>query len=564
MFFNSQFYDNTQIQGFAVLEQVNTGDKTRQFATLKETLLEGEVSGPVADLLLTQIFSFQCVETEIDEPIEAIYRFPLPGDAAVNKVSVKFRDVEIRTTLLSRKKAEENYKEASNTYRQAAMLIRESPDIFTLLINGIKPGEEVKIKTSFVLAGSSNKIGFSFRIPLTTAPKYVFKDEIHSSHTIGNQLITIQNPLQRFSIRLRSLGAGSLESPTHQISKKDGYYLLTSGKVIPDKDFGLIYRPFPNLDQISLKIFSSGGDDPCLLALVTPPVESSPRIPLDVIVLVDHSGSMSGCKQRSADQAIKQYLNRFSPDDLFNLCLFDDRQYWYAENPVPANIINRDNAIEFLKNKHTGGTKLGDAIEQALFQNRSKDPVSRHLLIITDAEVADFGRINSLIDEESERIDKRRCSIICIDSSPNFLLAKRIADKTGGISMYLTSKSGEGNITDAINDALSSWEHIIAEGVLLSVNRSLVITSRRTKSSEGSSLIEIPPVGLSRSSWIMLKTFHESDPITCSLILPDGSKIISEIYEIPVIRSLVGAWIIQELELLMHSYPTDDTIPKND
>jgi hypothetical protein len=80
--------------------------------------------------------------------------------------------------------------------------------------------------------------------------------------------------------------------------------------------------------------------------------------------------------------------------------------------------------------------------------------------------------------------------------------------------------------------------------------------------SKGSSQIEIPPVGVSRSSWIMFKTFHKPDPITCSLILPDGSEITSEIYESSIIRSLIGAWIIQELEFLMHSNPADDTIQK--
>ena len=251
---------------------------------------------------------------------------------------------------------------------------------------------------------------------------------------------------------------------------------------------------------------------------------------------------MNGGEKVAADQAVELFLSRLSPDDRFNLCLFESDQYWFAENPVPTQLKNWNDAIEFLKYDRSGGTQLGVAIEQALFQDRSPCPVSRYLLIITDAQVSDFRRIISLIDEESERSDNRRCSVICIDSSPNALLVRRIADKTGGVCLYLTNTLGDGNIADAIGDILSSWEHIVAEGVSLSINSSKIITRGRSYSSqEGFSLIEIPPVGVSRSSWIMLKAFHGSDPLTCSLHLPDGTEIPSETYESPVIRSLIGA-----------------------
>ena len=182
--FNSQFYDNTRIQGFAVLKQTNAGDKPCQFAPLKKTLLEEEVSGPVADLFLTQIFVFQREEIEKEGSIEAIYCFPLPGDAAVTEILVTFGEVEIRTALLPRKQAEDEYKEVRDTHRQAVLLTRESPDVFTLSVSGIKAGEEVRIRTRFVIAGTPNQTGFSYRIPLTTAPRYVRETEIHTRHAL--------------------------------------------------------------------------------------------------------------------------------------------------------------------------------------------------------------------------------------------------------------------------------------------------------------------------------------------------------------------------------------------
>ena len=97
-------------------------DPIRLFVPLRRTELRGTATGPLADLTLTQIFSFS--RKTIDRPIEALYRFPLPGDAAVTGVNVLFGDVEIVAELKERSEAEE-YEKAKEEGRQAALTTRK-------------------------------------------------------------------------------------------------------------------------------------------------------------------------------------------------------------------------------------------------------------------------------------------------------------------------------------------------------------------------------------------------------------------------------------------------------
>jgi Ca-activated chloride channel family protein len=107
--FNPTAYENSRPDGIGVLEIVRDEERReeepRQFVPLKRTELSGEIVGPLASLHLTQIYGYS--KEQLDKVLEAVYRFPLPGDAAVTGVRVRFGDVEIQAELKEREEAEE-------------------------------------------------------------------------------------------------------------------------------------------------------------------------------------------------------------------------------------------------------------------------------------------------------------------------------------------------------------------------------------------------------------------------------------------------------------------------
>jgi len=92
--FNPKHFENSASGGFAPLEVVvEETVEGRLFVPLKRTDLSGEIVGPLASLKLTQVYGY--TREQCDKVLEAVYRFPLPGDAAVTGVQVSFGDVEI-------------------------------------------------------------------------------------------------------------------------------------------------------------------------------------------------------------------------------------------------------------------------------------------------------------------------------------------------------------------------------------------------------------------------------------------------------------------------------------
>ena len=198
-------------------------------------------------------------------------------------------------------------------------------------------------------------------------------------------------------------------------------------------------------------------------------LEEYPRIPREVILLVDHSGSMSGAKWEAADWAVISFLNGLTPKDRFSLGLFHNSTTWFTSRPVPATRENITTAVDFLtRNKDDGGTNLGVALEQAIHTPRPEEGIySQHVLVITDAQVTDNGRILRMVEREAKRKEGRKISILCIDAAPNDYLAREIARKGKGIARFLTSSPEETDISSALEEVLEEWgSPVLAEATL--------------------------------------------------------------------------------------------------
>jgi Ca-activated chloride channel family protein len=488
--FNSQMFENSRPDGVGVLEVVEEGgaQNQRRFVPLKRTHLAGEVAGPLATLRLTQTYAY--TRAECDRTLEAVYRFPLPGDAAVTGVTVRFGDVEIRAELQAREAAEQSYDEAVRQGRQAALATRESPDVFTLRVAGLQPDQEVTVETDVVLLARAEGSDWTLRIPLTTAPRYVRADEADSPHAKGQPLLPMRDPGHRFSLDLRFDACEHVSSPAHQLETRpepatealatalQGLRVsLADGEVLPDRDCVLTWRPVQEPARPGLSVWlhhDRPSDHIYFLAQLAPPAAApAPAVPRDVILLVDRSGSMGGAKWQAADWAVMKFLRDLTPQDAFALGLFHSTTRWFKpqrlEMAGPAAI---DQAIRFVQqNTDSGGTELGVALEQALSHEALPGERARHLVIVTDAQVSDAGRILRLADAEARQSLRRRISVICIDAAPNAFLVNELTERGGGIARYLTSNPEEGDIATALDGVLAGFAQPVLANVRLEVDR---------------------------------------------------------------------------------------------
>jgi hypothetical protein len=88
---------------------------------LKHTRVTAEISGMLARVNVVQEF-----QNPLSEPIEAVYTFPLPHDAAVDDMTMIVAGRTIRGSIRTREDARAIY-EAARTRGQAASLLHPSP-----------------------------------------------------------------------------------------------------------------------------------------------------------------------------------------------------------------------------------------------------------------------------------------------------------------------------------------------------------------------------------------------------------------------------------------------------
>jgi Ca-activated chloride channel homolog len=571
--FNPNSFANSRSDGIGVLEIIGNDerkpDQPRLFVPLKRSELSGEITGPLAALRLTQIYGFSAEQCE--KTLEAVYRFPLPGDAAVTKVRVCFGTVEINAELKTRAQAEGDYEEAKRTGRQAALATRESPDVFTLRVAGIQPDQEIKVETSYVQLARAEGAALSLRIPLTTAPRYVRSDELTARHAQGQPLALLRDPGHRFALDLNLRGASAVESSTHSlntIQADDGIRVtLRDGEVIPDRDCVLAWQPQQAEQHPALQVWLHDDPDTAqlyFLALLAPPAAtaSTRRALREAILLVDHSGSMQGAKWAAADWAVKSFLYGMSERDQLALGLFHSTTRWFERQLRQAEGQTVEAAIHFLeKHKDSGGTELGVALEQALALARTNDERARHVLIITDAEVTDAGRILRLAAEESQTANRRRISVLCIDAAPNSHLAMELAERGGGLAKFLTSDPAEEDIATALDEVLADWAEPLLPNLRLEVNRVVAQTAGREvkqTSEAGWSAIDLGDLPVSRAVWVAGRV-PRGNPADLSfrvgasndwLATAEASQLAPGTASI---KALFGARRILGLEYLIHS-----------
>jgi Ca-activated chloride channel family protein len=572
--FNSQHFYNSRGDGFPVMEIAGPkpagAAEPHRFVPLKRTELSGQVTGPVADLILTQIFQYSAEQSS--EVVEALYRFPLPGDAALRGVTVRFGEVEIAARLAAQAEAEAEYASAKEAGKQAVLATRGGPNVFTLQVAGLRPDQPVTVKTRFVQLAQPAGTGWNLRVPLTLAPRYVRADEA-TSHAAGKAteqlpLGLMRDPGHRFALDLLVVGAASIRSATHELAlaTEDGtiQVKLAAGEVTPDRDLVLAWTP-PQAERPVLHALAY--DDPeagviYFLAQVAPPqVTSGAQPKREVTLVVDHSGSMSGPKWEAADWATEQLLRSLTPADGFALAVFHNTTFWFERSLQPGESLIVQRAVDWFKaRRDSGGTELGVALEQALSLPKGDGEAARAVLVVTDGQVTDHARLLQLADREFASADRRRISVLCIDSAPNDFLALQLAERGGGVARFLTSSPEEGDITTALDEILADWTAPALTGLRLAVDRAEIHAVGRRPVAGGAGgwhAVDLGDLPAGRVLWVAgWAPRGGGEPLTLRLELANGAGISGttvQMGDYPALATVVAARRIAELEYLANA-----------
>ncbi|MCK4293160.1 MAG: VWA domain-containing protein [Planctomycetes bacterium] len=436
---------------------------------LKHTDVKGQISGYIATVEVTQEFS-----NPYDEKIEAVYVFPLPQNAAINEFIMVVGERKIRGIIRERQEAERIYKEARDQGHMASLLTQERPNIFTQKVANIEPGKKIDVNIKYFNTLAYVDGWYEFVFPMVVGPRFNppgFTDGVgavaRGKAGISGQKTEVQylKPGERsghdISLTVDINAGVAIEEAAcsnHAISKNAAAPEKLTVKLspldsIPNKDFVLRYRVAGRKLKSALVVHRDKRGGFFTLMLYPPAnLSSLRRAPMEMIFVLDCSGSMSGKPIAKAKDAIRRALKKLEPDDTFQIIRFSNNASQLGPKPVPVTPENIRRGLKYVDSlKGSGGTQMIEGIKAAL--DFEHDPHRFRLVsFMTDGYIGNEAQI---LEAVQERLGESRIFSFGVGSSVNRYLLDRMAKLGRGAVAYIGLDDSAGEVVDLYYDRIS-------------------------------------------------------------------------------------------------------------
>ncbi|MGK5681834.1 VIT domain-containing protein [Actinoplanes sp. URMC 104] len=407
-----------------------------------------------------------------DVALEATYIFPLPDRAAVTGMTMTCDDRTITAELQERGKAREVYDRAIAAGQRASIAEEERPDVFTMRVGNISPGERVVVELSLVGPLPFEDGEATFRFPLVVAPRYIpgtplsgtsvgdgwapDTDAVPDASRITPPVLLpgFPNPLRlgvTVEIDPAGLELGEVRSSLHTVVDRDGTLSIGPGERA-NRDF-VLRLPYAGGGETAIAVPDETAEQPegVYQLVVLPPAGSAAPRPKDVVLLLDRSGSMGGWKMVAARRAAARVVDTLTGADRFAVLTFDhqvDRPQDLPAGLAEATDRHRFRAVEHLaKADARGGTELLSPLTEGLRLLGASEGRDRVLVLVTDGQV---GNEDQIVRDVTPLIGTTRIHTIGIDRAVNAGFLGRLAALGAGRAELVESE-------DRLDEAM---EHI--------------------------------------------------------------------------------------------------------
>ncbi len=387
--------------------------------------------------------------------IDAIYRFPVPPDAALSEMKIELGDRVLEGEVVDKDEAAQIYADETASGSQAGLATQDGFQSFSFSIGNIPPESDAQMSfvyyepllidtgvgrflyplenggtddaAAFWGSGEQPEVGhFSFDLSLKSlVPVSELRVPGVPSATItddgqGEQLVHFE------------------ATPSELSSDVVVYYKLEEGQagradVVP-------YRP------------ASGGQGTFML-LVTPGIDLAPiEHGTDYVYVLDFSGSMEG-KITTLQDAVSEALAELGPEDRFRLVGFSDQPFEIAplQEASPANVAEASTMLQAAALR--GGTNLYSGLQSGLMGHDSERVTS--IFLVTDG-VANQGIIDAAAFDALLRESDVRVNGFLMGNSANWPLMDVIAEASGG---FYAPVSNRDDILGQVTLAKSKLTH---------------------------------------------------------------------------------------------------------
>ena len=400
---------------FGLIRKEN-GDKI----PLESIKIQANVQGFTAQVVATMKY----VNQE-DNPIEAIYIFPLDEQAAVCGFQITIDGRAIVAEIREKQEARDTYDDAISGGESAFLLEEsdESSDIFQISVGNLPPKKEAVVELTFVTELAVETEGrVLFVLPTVLNPRYSPADCEPSISTQIPRVATVKSPYSfDFDMKVTAPSVISqITSASHFIKVEIEEKGKTEAKVTLaeahkfDKDLEvkiLTSEPFNPHAIVESGVASEVNEDkesflgnPIVMLNFFPEFKSSKSSEKgEFVFVVDRSGSMSGGRNKSARETLLLFLKSLPDGCYFNVVGFGSS----FETMFNKSKLYNDESLELATQStktmeaNLGGTEILRPFEWVFSQPLVKGH-PRQVFLLTDGEVGNTQQVIDLVKKHSK------------------------------------------------------------------------------------------------------------------------------------------------------------------
>ena len=341
----------------------------------------------------------QIFDNRTTQILEGKYLFALPPAASISDFAVWDADVRIPGVMMEKRRANKVYSEIKQQAVDPGLLQQddehEGTSSFSAKVVPIPPFGTKRVEMEYTEVLPVDGLVSHFTFPLKPSfgdPQPIDEFNLHIRVISEYPITPIAQPNQQFALTVTKSEPNEFEADIRArgVELKEDFsfdYRIN----VPESALAFTtYRAPEKISSYDLRDPSLAARNPAgyfeARAVFNQQPNAQTRQPRNVVVLLDTSLSMYGEKLKRAVEAVDYFLHSLSPQDQFDLVLFNDEAYSFSPAPLPATPENVEQALSFIKNSMLGGaTDIRKALAKAV-ELSSQFPAGEHsIVLISDA-----------------------------------------------------------------------------------------------------------------------------------------------------------------------------------
>lgn len=387
---------------------------------------------------------------------EGTYVFALPERALISDFAVWDDVVRIPGVILERKRAEEIYNEIRAQQIDPGLLRQgeasddstKQANIFTAKVVPIPPFGNKRLEMEYQERIAVDNLQGYFSLPL--------KPDSYKAQTIGHLTIEFEmksnHRMKSFEVQSKSL---PLQISAKTANRVAGRY--EGRNVVLGEDFTVVYGLDASKgDELEVAAYREPGGEAGFFeasALLTMPSTTGAAAgaavapPKTVVAVYDASVSMQWQKLEQGFAVLEATLKSLSPQDRFNLIVFNSEVATFSPAPVAATPDAVEKSLAFVRaTRLRGGTNLQAALDAALQQKGENS----YLVLISDGGltrgIIQPGKLSDWYAgqwNQKAELERPRTYVFGVGDDANLVLLRFLSRQNGLFEWIRTGESLE-------------------------------------------------------------------------------------------------------------------------